>query len=473
MTAILVVARATKILATIGSASDSAERLAALAAAGVNVFRLNFSHGTQAEHGARIKAIRALEAKTGMPSCILADLQGPKFRVGKVVDGTVVTVGDVVRFDQEQAPGDARRLGLPHPEIFAALVPGARLLMDDGKLVFRVTTIQDNAFDAEVIAGGPVKSRKGVNLPDMILDTKPLTKKDLDDLHFALDQGVDWVALSFVQRTSDVIEARAIIGKRAGLMAKIEKPSALADLDGIIAAADGIMVARGDLGVELPPEQVPGWQKKIIAQCRMVGKPVVVATQMLESMIESPSPTRAEASDVAGAVFDGADAVMLSAETAVGAFPIEAASIMARIIESAEAHIAQNPEAALPQLPVEPSIYHAVARSAVALAQTVGAKAIIAFTTSGNTAVRIARERPRTRLLMMTPQIEVQRRLTLLWGAHSAPSQFTTDYEAAIDEAVETVKATGLAEKGDNVVVIAGMPFGVAGTTNSMRVVSL
>ena len=228
MTAILDVARATKILATIGSASDSAERLAALAAAGVNVFRLNFSHGTQAEHGARIKAIRALEAKTGKPSCILADLQGPKFRVGKVVDGTVVTVGDVVRFDQEQAPGDARRLGLPHPEIFAALVPGARLLMDDGKLVFRVTTIQDNAFDAEVIAGGPVKSRKGVNLPDMILDTKPLTKKDLDDLHFALDQGVDWVALSFVQRTSDVIEARAIIGKRAGLMAKIEKPSALA-----------------------------------------------------------------------------------------------------------------------------------------------------------------------------------------------------------------------------------------------------
>lgn len=465
--------RATKILATVGSACESAGGLAALLDAGVNVFRLNFSHGTQKEHGERIKTIRALEADRQNPCCILADLQGPKHRVGEVVAGTTVEAGDTVTFDQQEEVGSKTRLRLPHPEIFAAIIPGARLLMDDGKLVFRVTTIRDDSFDAEVIAGGPVKSRKGVNLPDIILDTKPLTEKDLADLEFALEQGVDWVALSFVQRVSDIIDARRIIGKRAGLMAKIEKPSALSGLDDIITASDGIMVARGDLGVELPPEMVPGWQKKIVARCRMVGKPVVVATQMLESMIESPSPTRAEASDVAGAVFDGADAVMLSAETAVGDYPVEAVAMMARILESAETHIAQNPEAALPQLPVEPSIYHAVARAAVALADTIGAKAIVAFTTSGNTAVRIARERPQIPLLLMTPDPAVQRRLTLLWGTQSAASQLTNDFEAAILEAVATVQARNIAASGDHIVVIAGMPFGVAGTTNSMRVVSL
>jgi len=465
--------RATKILATIGHASEGPETLAELAKAGVDVFRLNFSHGTQAEHGARIAAIRALEAATGVSTCILADLQGPKHRVGIVDEGTVVSAGDLVRFDQDMAPGNARRLGLPHPEVFAALLPGARLLMDDGRLVFRVVAIEDGAFEAEVITGGAVKSRKGVNFPDMVLDTKPLTQKDMDDLEFALGQGVDWVALSFVQRARDVIDARAIIGQRAGLMAKIEKPSALADLEGIVAAADGIMVARGDLGVELPPEEVPGWQKKIIARCRMVGKPVVVATQMLESMIEAPAPTRAEASDVAGAVFDGADAVMLSAETAVGKHPVTAASMMARILEAAETHIVENLEAALPQLPVEPTIYHAVAHAAVALADTIAAKAIVAFTTSGNTAVRIARERPQIPILMMTSSPKVRRRLTLLWGCRPAASHFADDFEAAIAEAVATVQAEGLAAPGDHIVVVAGMPFGVAGTTNSMRVVAL
>jgi pyruvate kinase len=465
--------RATKIVATLGSASNTAEKLAGLIDAGVNVMRLNFSHGTQSEHGAQIAAIRALQTEGNAPSCILADLQGPKHRLGAIEAGTIVKAGDIVTFDQDSAPGNASRFGLPHPEIFAAIIPGARVLMDDGKLVFQVTDLEDDSFKAKVMVGGPVKSRKGVNLPDVVLDTKPLTPKDIDDLEFALEHGVDWVALSFVQRASDVIDARTIIGKRAGLMAKIEKPAALDDLDDIIAAADGIMVARGDLGVELPPEAVPGWQKKIIARCRMVGKPVVVATQMLESMIESPSPTRAEASDVAGAVFDGADAVMLSAETAVGAYPIEAASMMARIIQAAEDHIRQNPEAALPQLPVEPSIYHAVARAAVALADTVGARAIIAFSTSGNTAVRIARERPEIPLLMMTPNLAVQRRLALLWGTSSAPSKFTDDFESAIAEAVDTVKTHNIAGRGDHIVVIAGMPFGIAGTTNSMRVVSL
>ena len=270
-----------------------------------------------------------------------------------------------------------------------------------------------------------------------------------------------------------MLDARAIVGKRAGLMAKIEKPAALAELGDIIAASDGIMVARGDLGVELPPEQVPGWQKKILAECRMVGKPVVVATQMLESMIEAPSPTRAEASDVAGAVFDGTDAVMLSAETAAGKYPVESVEMMARILTAAETHIRENPESALPQLPVEPSLYHAVARASVALAETVEASVIVAFSTSGNTAVRIARERPDLPFLMMTPDPLVQRRLQLLWGAQSAVSIYSDNFESAIDEAVGVIKERNLANNGDHLVVIAGMPFGIAGTTNTMRVVTL
>ena len=294
--------RATKIVATLGDASSSPDMLGKLVTAGVNVFRLNFSHGTREEQGSRIDAIRALEAKTGTPCCILADLQGPKFRVGKVADETIVKNGDRITFDLNTDMGNASTVGLPHAEIFKAVHPGARLLMDDGKLVFKVVLVDTQSFAAEVVVGGPLKRRKGVNLPDIILDTTPLTEKDLADLAYALEKGVDWVALSFVQRASDVVVARTIVGKQAALMSKIEKPAALNDLDDIIAASDGVMVARGDLGVELPPEQVPGWQKTIISKCRMVGKPVVVATQMLESMIEAPTPTRAEASDVAGAV---------------------------------------------------------------------------------------------------------------------------------------------------------------------------
>jgi len=465
--------RATKIVATIGDSTSTPEMLQRLSDAGVNVFRLNFSHGTQAEHGERVKAIREMEERTGRPCCILADMQGPKHRVGVVADGTVIAAGDRVVFDQNDVEGDARRLPLPHPDIFAAIQPGARVLMDDGKLVLKVVSLGSDSFVAEVVTGGPVRSRKGVNLPDVVLPSKPLTEKDLSDLDFALAQGVDWVALSFVQRASDMLDARAIVGKRAGLMAKIEKPAALAELGDIIAASDGIMVARGDLGVELPPEQVPGWQKKILAECRMVGKPVVVATQMLESMIEAPSPTRAEASDVAGAVFDGTDAVMLSAETAAGKYPVESVEMMARILTAAETHIRENPESALPQLPVEPSLYHAVARASVALAETVEASVIVAFSTSGNTAVRIARERPDLPFLMMTPDPLVQRRLQLLWGAQSAVSIYSDDFESAIDEAVGVIKERNLANNGDHLVVIAGMPFGIAGTTNTMRVVTL
>jgi len=465
--------RSTKIVATLGSVSSGPDVLANLTAAGVNVFRLNFSHGSREEQGARIDAIRALEVKSGVPSCILADLQGPKFRVGEVADGTIVEAGERITFDLHKKTGNANIVGLPHVEIFKAIYPGARLLMDDGKLIFRVALVETNKFVADVLVGGPLKSRKGVNLPDIILDTSPLTQKDLDDLNYALGKGVDWVALSFVQRASDVIAARTIVGKRAVLMSKIEKPAALNDLTDIIAASDGIMVARGDLGVELPPEHLPGWQKTIISKCRMVGKPVVVATQMLESMIDAPAPTRAEASDVAGAVFDGADAVMLSAETAVGHYPVESVEFMARIVSSAGAHIRSEPISGPGELPVEKSVYHAVARTSVGLAETVEAKVMVAFSSSGNTAVRIARERPGIPFLVMTPHLEVQRKLCLLWGTYTAVSAYSDDFESAITEAIAEIRKRGMAGTGQQVVVVAGMPFGIVGTTNSMRVVTL
>ena len=465
--------RSTKIVATLGTVSSSPEMLASLTAAGVDVFRLNFSHGTREEQGLRIDAIRALEAKTGVPTCILADLQGPKFRVGEIAEGTMVQVNERITFDLDRKKGNANIVGLPHEEIFKAIFPGARLLMDDGKLVFRVVSVDTNKFVADVLLGGPLKSRKGVNLPDMTLDTSPLTQKDLGDLNYALDKGVDWVALSFVQRASDVIAAKTIVGKRAVLMSKIEKPAALNELSDIIAASDGIMVARGDLGVELPPEHLPGWQKTIISKCRLVGKPVVVATQMLESMIDAPAPTRAEASDVAGAVFDGADAVMLSAETAAGQYPVESVEFMARIVSSAEAHVRSDPTSGPGELPVEKSVYHAVARTSVGLAETVDAKVMVAFSSSGNTAVRIARERPGIPFLVMTPYQEVRRKLCLLWGTYTAASAYSDDFESAITEAIFEIRKRGMAGTGQQVVIIAGMPFGIVGTTNSMRVVTL
>ena len=465
--------RSTKIVATLGTVSSSPEMLTSLTAAGVNVFRLNFSHGTREEQGLRIDAIRALEAKIGVPTCILADLQGPKFRVGEIAEGTIVQANERITFDLDTKKGNANIVGLPHEEIFKAIYPGARLLMDDGKLVFRVVSVDTNKFVVDVLVGGPLKSRKGVNLPDMTLDTTPLTPKDLDDLNYALDKGVDWVALSFVQRASDVIAARTIVGKRAVLMSKIEKPAALNELSDIIAASDGIMVARGDLGVELPPEHLPGWQKTIISKCRLVGKPVVVATQMLESMIDAPAPTRAEASDVAGAVFDGADAVMLSAETAAGQYPVESVEFMARIVSSAEAHVRSDPTSGPGELPVEKSVYHAVARTSVGLAETVEAKVMVAFSSSGNTAVRIARERPAIPFLVMTPHLEVRRKLCLLWGTHTAASAYSDDFESAITEAIFEIRKRGMAGTGQQVVIVAGMPFGIVGTTNSMRVVTL
>ncbi len=464
--------RSTKIVATIGTATDDIQKIKSLIKAGVNVFRLNFSHGNHGDHLKRISYIRSAENELGCNVAILADLQGPKFRIGKVKEDIKVIKGSTYNFDKKTEIGDFSRVNLSHDEIYESLSIGSNILMDDGKLQFRVKDISKNIIKTEVIVGGYIKSNKGVNLPDVVLNTSPLTSKDIEDLKFILNQEIDWIALSFVQKLRDVEEVKKYIKDKACIIAKIEKPSALKDLNKIIGACDGIMVARGDLGVELPPEEVPGIQKDIILKCRQAGKPVIVATQMLESMIESPSPTRAEASDVATAVFDGADAVMLSAETAVGSFPIETVTIMDRIIFSAENHIKMHPGDGPQNLKVENYVYNAVSRSAVSLAEAVNAKAVVAFTASGNTAFRMARERPNLLLVVMTPEVRVKRKLSLLWGAYSFFSK-VQGYEAAIKEAREIIKIEKLAKQGDAIVVVAGMPFGVSGSTNSIRVVDI
>ena len=462
----------TKILATIGDHTGTEEMLEKLVESGVNMVRLNFSHGSQADHAKRVQAVRAVSQKTGKPIGILADLQGPKYRIGVVKDGIILEEGQEFIFTLDEVEGDNQRVHLPHEDIFRVILPKTTILMDDGKLRLTVSKVDNRHFTAIVKTGGPLKSRKGVNVPDVVLDTKPLTTKDLADLDFALEQGVDGVALSFVQRASDVIEAKALIKGRAFVLSKIEKPAALDDIDDIIAASDAIMIARGDLGVELPAEVVPSVQKRLLRKCRQVGKPVVVATQMLESMIEAPTPTRAEASDVANAVFDGADTVMLSAETAAGAYPIEAVSIMSRILANTEAHIAAHPQDGPAQLQVEPSVYHAVAQSAVKLADDIDAAALVVFTASGNTAVRVSRERPQVPLIVMTPEEGVQRRLSMLWGARSF-LQAETDYETAVEEARQLVLSEKIGHSGQQIIVVAGIPFGKSGSTNSMRVVDL
>ena len=464
--------RSTKIVATVGTATDDIEKIKSLIKAGVNVFRLNFSHGNHGDHLKRITYIRSAENELGCNVAILADLQGPKFRIGKVKEDIKVIKGSTYNFDKKTEIGDFSRVNLSHNEIYESLSIGSNILMDDGKLQFRVKDISKNIIKTEVIVGGYIKSNKGVNLPDVVLNTSPLTSKDIEDLKFILNQEIDWIALSFVQKLRDVEEVKKYIEDKASIIGKIEKPSALKELNKIIGACDGIMVARGDLGVELPPEEVPGIQKDIILKCRQAGKPVIVATQMLESMIESPSPTRAEASDVATAVFDGADAVMLSAETAIGSFPIETVNIMDRIIFSAENHIKMHPGDGPQNLKVENYVYNAVSRSAVSLAEAVNAKAVVAFTASGNTAFRMARERPNLLLVVMTPEVKVKRKLSLLWGAYSFFSK-VQGYEAAIKEAREIIKIEKLAKKGDAIVVVAGMPFGVSGSTNSIRVVDI
>ncbi|HEY0876929.1 MAG TPA: pyruvate kinase [Zeimonas sp.] len=466
--------RQSRILATLGPSSSSPERIRALVEAGADVFRLNFSHGAHADHAERLRQIRDIEREVGRPIGILMDLQGPKLRIGKLAAGKVMlAAGSRFRLDLDATEGDATRANLPHPEIFAALETGTELLLDDGKLRLRVEAFGPDFADTTVLVGGPLSDRKGVNVPGVVLPISPLTPKDLADLDYGLSLGVDWVALSFVQRPEDVREAREIIGDRAWIMAKLEKPAAIERLDEIVALADGIMVARGDLGVELPPQQVPILQKRIVRAARAAGKPVVVATQMLESMISTPVPTRAEASDVATAIYDGADAVMLSAESASGQYPIEAVTIMDRIITEVE----QDPEwrAGLEasHTPAAANTPEAICCALRRVTALLNPAATVAYSASGFSCLRASRERPSTPILGLTPQLATARRLALVWGVHPVPFEDVHDVAEMVEHASAAVVTHGFAQPGDDVVIIAGLPFGRSGSTNLLHVVKI
>lgn len=463
--------RNAKIVATLGPSSSTPEMISSLFAEGVDIFRLNFSHGTHEEHAARLAVIRNLERRHGRPIGVMADLQGPKLRVGTFAKGPVqLRAGKRFRLELKRRTGDAEGVRLPHPEIFQALEVGTDLLLNDGRIRLRVLDCGKAFAETEVIAGGELSDRKGVNVPGVVLPISALTDKDRDDMRFALDSGVDWIALSFVQRPEDVAEARRLIAGRAAVLIKLEKPAAIQRLDELIDLADAVMVARGDLGVEMPPEDVPSLQKQIVRVCRDAGKPVIVATQMLESMVQSPSPTRAEASDVATAVYDGADAVMLSAETAAGQYPREAVGIMNRIIRRTE----QDPHyrAILESEHWQPQANAADAISAAArqVAHTVGASAIVTYTTSGATTLRAARERPDVPILGLTSDMRTARRLSLVWGVHSVHTGDVTSFASMVQKARAIAHREEYAGPGDKVVITAGVPFGTPGATNTLRI---
>ncbi|MBS0356500.1 MAG: pyruvate kinase [Proteobacteria bacterium] len=464
-------ARRSRILATLGPSSSTLERIRELFDAGADVFRLNFSHGSHADHAERLKLIRQVEAERGRPIGVLMDLQGPKLRVGRIAGGKVLLeAGQSFRLDLDPADGDATRAGLPHPEIFAALEAGTELLLDDGKLRLRVDSFGPDHAETTVLVGGPLSDRKGVNVPGVVLPISPLTAKDRADLAFGLEMGVDWVALSFVQRPEDIREARELIGDQAWIMAKLEKPAAIEHLDEIVALADGVMVARGDLGVELPPQQVPVLQRRIVRAARAAGRPVVVATQMLESMISAPVPTRAEASDVATAVYEGADAVMLSAESASGQYPVEAVAIMDRIIGEVEQDPAWRGELEASHTPAAATTPDAICCALRRIAGLLEPAATVAFTSSGFSALRASRERPVTPILALTPRQATARRLAIAWGVHPVPFDEVHDVVEMIEHATAAALREGVAQPGDTVVVIAGLPFGQQGSTNLLHV---
>ena len=463
--------RSARILATLGPASSTRERIRALAEAGADVFRLNFSHGSHEDHAERYRLIRAVEAEIGRPIGVLMDLQGPKLRVGRFAEGKVALVpGARFRLDLDPTAGDAKRANLPHPEIFAALEAGTELLLDDGKLRLRVDACGADFADTTVLVGGTLSDRKGVNVPGVVLPISPLTAKDRADLDFGLALGVDWVALSFVQRPEDLREARELIGDRAWIMAKLEKPAAIDALDAIIALADGVLVARGDLGVELPPQQVPVLQRRIVRAARAAGRPVVVATQMLESMISSPVPTRAEASDVATAIYDGADAVMLSAESASGQYPVEAVAIMHGIVCEVERDPAWRAGLEASHTAAAANTPDAICCALRRVAGLLEPAATVAYTSSGFSALRASRERPVAPILALTPQPATARRLALVWGVHAVPFEEVHDVAEMVEHAARAASTLGFGCAGDAVVVIAGLPFGQRGSTNLLHV---
>lgn len=467
--------RKVKILATLGPASRSPEMIEKLLRAGADAFRVNMSHGDHETHAQTIAAIRAVEKDLGKPVAILCDLQGPKLRVGTFKEGrAVIRHSGHFTFDRDPAPGDETRVCLPHPELFSVLHKGQRLLIDDGKLKLRVIEANEDRILCSAEVGGVISDRKGVNVPDAVVPIPALTEKDRRDLSFALDQGADWIALSFVQRPEDVAEARRLIGSTdTALMAKIEKPAAVDRLEEIIELADGIMVARGDLGVELNPEEVPPIQKRIVATTRRSGKPVVVATQMLESMIESPAPTRAEVSDVANAVYDGADAVMLSAETASGAWPEEAVTIMHRIAGQVESDPGYRQQVSFAQVMPDTTTADALSHACASIAESLPIAGIIVFTGSGSTARRVARERPAAPMLVLTPSSRIARRMALLWGAHAVSTKDIGSFEEMIAKGKRMALRHGFGSAGSKLIALAGVPFGTPGSTNLLHVVTL
>jgi pyruvate kinase len=464
--------RRVKIIATLGPATIDKGVVASLARAGADVFRINMSHTDHPGLGNYVRMIRDIETEIGRAIGILVDLQGPKLRIGAFAEGSVhLRKGDYFTLDASPEPGDATRVRLPHPEILAALKVGDTILIDDGKVRLHVVEAAQDTARAVVDIPGRVSNRKGVSLPDTEIPITSMTPKDRSDLEAALKEGIDWVAISFVQRPEDVIEVKKLVQGQALVMAKIEKPQAISRLDEVIEISDALMVARGDLGVEVPLEKVPGLQKRINRSARRLGKPVVVATQMLESMILSPLPTRAEVSDVATAVFEGADAVMLSAESAAGQFPQEAVATMSRIAEEVETDTvyrtiinAQRNDAP------NPTSADAIAVAARDVAQTLHCKAICAWTSSGSTALRIARERPVSPILALTPKRDTARRLALAWGVHALQTRDASDVEDMVSRACEHSKTEGFGETGDRIIIVAGMPFGSPGATNMIRI---
>tara|TARA_R110002096_G_scaffold51390_1_gene134308 strand:- start:3709 stop:5157 length:1449 start_codon:yes stop_codon:yes gene_type:complete len=467
--------RNVKIVATLGPASDTYEMIKALFEEGVDVFRLNMSHGTHEEMRDRYQMIRDIERDVGHPICVLADLQGPKLRCGPFKNGKeMLEVGSVFRFDLDEAEGDAKRVCLPHEEIFAALIVGSTLLINDGKLRVKVLECGPDFANCEVIVGGEISNRKGVNVPDVVLPLAALSDKDRDDLEFACQMGVDWLALSFVQRPEDVTEARKLADGRAAILSKIEKPAAVTAFAEIMAVSDGIMVARGDLGVELPVQDVPPIQKRLIGACREAGKPVIVATQMMESMIESPVPTRAEVSDVATAIYEGADAVMLSAESAAGKYPIEAVRTMNAVAVEVERDPAYRTGIEATRSTARSTVADAITAAAREIAETTDVKAICCFTSSGTTAVLASRERPKVPIIAITQKRGTARRLGLVWGLHTVVSTGEVSrFKHAVISAARAARSHDFATNEDKIVVTAGIPFNTSGSTNIIRVASV
>ncbi|MCI2399522.1 pyruvate kinase [Aliiroseovarius subalbicans] len=464
--------RNVKIVATLGPASNDYDMIRALFEAGADVFRMNMSHGTHEEQRARHAMVRQVEKDMGRPIAILADLQGPKLRCGTfAASAAELEEGNMFRLDLDETPGEGHRVCLPHPEIFAALKPGSSLLINDGKIRLTVKDCGSDYANCEVMVGGTISDRKGVNVPDVVLPLAALSDKDRSDLEFACQLGVDWLALSFVQRAEDVEEARALAQGRAAVLSKIEKPAAVDAFMDILAVSDGIMVARGDLGVELPVQAVPPIQKRLIHACRRAGKPVIVATQMLESMIESPIPTRAEVSDVANAIYDGADAVMLSAESAAGSYPIEAVSTMDNVAIEVEDDPTYREQIEASRVAKRSTVPDGIVAAAREIAETTDIKAICCFTQSGTTALLTARERPRVPIIALTPLTGTARRLCLSWGTNCFLTNGDVErFKMAVVSAARAARSSGFASEDDQIVVTAGVPFNVPGTTNILRV---